>query len=79
MFSDVVAPLKPVGDIAFVELEESFLRAPGMLGLEEEADRCAFCVGEVVFAIEPLVKKDPGRSPNLGKANEKSPPFPLLL
>ena len=43
--------------------------------LEAEAERWPVCGGEVVFVIEPLLRKESGRSPNLGKLNWKSLPF----
>lgn len=60
-----------------MESEDVVLPIPETVELEAEAERAPNAVGEVVFAIEPLLRNDPGRSPNFGNANWKS--FPLLL
>ena len=63
-------PFGLVGDFVLTELEDCFLLMPGRLGFEADAARCwPICVGELVFAIEPLFIKLEGRSPNLGNAN----------
>lgn len=68
-----------VGETGLPGIEDSCLGIAGMLTVDEDAERSPFCVGDVVFAMEPLFKNDPGRSPNLGNANEKSPPLLLPL
>ena len=72
-----MTPLRLVGDLPVAESEDVVLAIPGTLELEAEAERVPKAVGEVVLAIEPLFKNDPGRSPNFGNANWKS--LPLLL
>lgn len=69
-------PLKLAGDFTLLALEDCFLGIPGGVVLEVEAGRWPICVGEVVLVIEPLLMKEAGRSPNLGKLNWKSLPFP---
>lgn len=69
-------PLKLCGDFMLLVLEDGFLTTPGGVALEAEAERWPDCGGEVVFEIEPLLRKEPGRSPNFGKLNWKSLPFP---
>ena len=56
--------------------DDGFLTIPGGVVLDAEAERWPICEGEVVFVIEPLLRKEPGRSPNLGKLNWKSLPVP---
>lgn len=58
-------PLKLGGDL--LAADDCFLTLPEGVVLEAEAERWPICVGEVVLAIEPLLMKEPGRSPNLGK------------
>lgn len=53
-----------------------FLTTSGGVVLEAEAERWPICVGEVVIVIESLLRKEPGRPPNLGKWNWMSLPFP---
>lgn len=69
-------PLKPGGDLSMLAPDDCFRTIPGEAVLEVEAERWPICVGEVVLVIEPLLMKEPGRSPNLGKLNWKSLPFP---
>ena len=63
-----MTPLRLVGDLPVAE-SDVVLAIPGTLELEAEAGRVPKAVGEVVLAIEPLFKNDPGRSPNFGNAN----------
>ena len=76
-FNVDVAPFGEIGDLLVKELDESFLNAAGKMLLGVDAERSLKVVGDVVLAIEPLFRNEPGRSPNFGKANEKS--LPLLL
>ena len=69
-------PLKLGVDFALLVPDDCFLGIPGGVVLEAEPERWPICVGEVVLAIEPLAMKEAGRSPNLGKLNWKSLPFP---
>lgn len=71
-------PFILAGDFEVVEFDELFLTAAGRLVFDAEAERWFRLVGDVVLAIDPLFIKEPGRSPNLGKAKEKSLPLPLL-
>ena len=66
-------PFKLDGDL--LAPDDCCLAIPGGVVLDE-AERWPIDVGEVVLAIEPLFRNEPGRSPNLGKLNWKSPPFP---
>ena len=61
-----------VGDSGLLEVEEDFLSPFCSVGVDEEVGRCPFCTGEVVLTNDPLFKYEPGRSPNFGKAKEKS-------
>ena len=69
-------PLKFGGDFTLLAVDDCFLRVPGEVVLDAEAELWSICVGDVVLAIEPLLMKEAGRSPNLGKLNWKSLPFP---
>ena len=71
MVDDILSKLG--GDL--VAPDDCCLAIPGGAVLEE-AERWLIDVGEVVFAIEPLFRNEPGRSPNLGKLNWKSPAVP---
>ena len=69
-------PSKLGGDFMLLVPDDGFLTTPGGVELEAEAERWPACGGDVGFEIEPLLRKEPGRSPNLGKLNWKSLPFP---
>ena len=71
---EVKVPFVLVGDFALTEPDDSFLTIPAIFGFEAAVERWPIGVGEVVLVIEPLLIKEPGRSPNLGKANWKSLP-----
>lgn len=56
-----------IGDFALLELEDPARTTPGTI---PEVVRDGPLFGFPIFAREPLfMKVDPGRSPNLGKAN----------
>ena len=69
-------PVKLGDDCTLLALDDCLRRVPGGVVVEAEAERWPICVGEVVLAIEPLLMKEAGRSPNLGKLNWKSLPYP---
>lgn len=69
-------PLTFGGDFTVLAPDVGFLPTPEVVVLEAEAERWPICVGEVVLVIEPLLMKEAGRSPNLGKLNWKAFPLP---